>query len=519
MNNTIKTGIAVLISSGLGAFNTAMADEICPQRGGVLRTVDMHLTAVDPTQQANPVYQTYLVYDSLIDTEYDLSLSPGLAEAMPEQIDDMTFVFKLRQGIKFHDGTDFNAEAVKYNVDRLIDGGVKSPHSATWKRFTKAVTVVDDHTVQFEFNESWPTFLWDVASKLLIGSPTMMAELGESYGVKAAAGTGPFMFDEFKSKDLLSLVRNPDYYREGEPCLDGYLARTIESGTVRILSLKKGDLDVINTFPESQFPQFEGADDITIQEGAASTLTLLPMNTRHPALADKRVRQAIQYAINGQEIIDNVYGGAGVEIDSIFPPWHPGYIKAEKISALRQDVDKAKALLAEAGFGPEGEKLVLNLATGPGGAHVQRGVLIQAQLANVGIDLKVSNISYGQALSNMYAGNYEMFLWQMLGGPNMKDYAWDLFSADGAGNYTFYNKDGGYQNARANELANEIVLTEDPSIVQEQIKELQQLVFEDVPYIFVNYRNHRSAHQSYVKNFKTGKLKGKEDLRRVWLDK
>lgn len=519
MSKLSKFAVAAVVAAGMSTATVAVADEICPKRGGVLKTVDMHYKLLDPTQRANPIYQMRLVYDSLLDINYDLSLAPGLAEAMPEQVDETTFVFKLRKGVKFHDGSEFNADAVKFNVDRLIEGKVSSPYSGTWKRFIKDVKVVDDYTVRFEFKEAWPSFLWEAASSLRIGSPTKIKELGKDYGIKGASGTGPFMFSAFQAKKSLNLVRNPNYYRKGEPCLDGYQARTIKSGSVRILSVKKGDLDVINTFPESQFPQFDGVTDVIIEEGKASTLTILPLNTKHPALADKRVRQAIQLAVNGKELIDNVYGGAGEEIESIFPPWHPGYIKADDLSPIRQNVEKAKQLLSEAGYGPGKKPLVLNMETGSGGAHVQRGVLIQAQLKAIGIELKVKNISMGQALSNMYQGNYHMILWQMLGGPNMKDYAWNLFSGDGSGNYTFYNKEGGYQNPRANELANKIVKTEDPSTVQAEIKELQKLVFEDVPYIFLNYRNHRTARQNYVKNFKTGKLKGREDFRRVWLDK
>ena len=512
------SAIAVAAAGSLALTDTARADNVCPKRGGILKTVDMHYKLVDPSQRANPIYFMRLVYDSLLDISEDLGLTPGLAESMPRQVDKTTFIFKLREGVKFHDGTDLNAEAVKFNVDRLIAGEVKSPYTGTWKKFTKSVTAVDSMTVKFELNEEWPSFLWGVASSLGIASPTSVKKLGKDYGIKGAAGTGPFMFDKFQPKKQLNLSRNPNYYRQGEPCLDGFQARTIKSGSVRILSLKKGDLDVINTFPESQFPQLEAEDTVIVEEGKASTLTLLPMNTRHPALKDKRVRQAIQYAVNGQELIDNVYRGAGVMIESVFPPWHPGFSKADT-TPIRQDIEKAKSLLKEAGYGPGGKKLVLNMETGSGGAHVQRGVLIQAQLKAVGIDLKVANISAGQMFSNMRSGNYQLALWQMLGGPNMKDYAWDLYSAEGGNNVTYYNKEGGYQNARVDELANEIVETEDPSQVQAQIKEMQKLVFEDVPYIFLNYRNHRTARRTYVKNFKTGKLKGREDIRRVWIDK
>ncbi|MBF0277479.1 MAG: ABC transporter substrate-binding protein [SAR324 cluster bacterium] len=505
---------------GLIAFaSPAFADEICPKRGGILKTVDMHYKKVDPTQRENPFYFMPLVYDSLLDTNADLSLSPGLAEAMPTQVDKLTYVFKLRKGIKFHDGTDFDAESVVYNVERLKAGKVISALTGTWKRFVKRVSATDSHTVKFELNEEWPSFLWGVASSLRIGSPTLMEKLGMDYGLKEAAGTGPFMLDSFKPKKTIKLVRNPNYYRKGEPCLDGFQAQTIKSGKVRILSLKKGDLDVINTFPESQFPQLKGDNNIIVDEGKASTLTLLPMNTRHPALKDKRVRQAIQYAVNGKELIDNVYRGAGVEVESIFPPWHPAFMKAADLSPIRQNIEKAKDLLKQAGYGPGGKVLKLSLETGSGGAHVQRGVLIQAQLKAVGIELEVKNISAGQMFSNMRSGKYQLALWQMLGGPTMKDYTWNLYSGDGGNNVAFYNKEGGYQNPKVNALTNAIVATEDAMAVQDKIKELQEIVFEDVPYIFLNFRNHRTARRSYVKNFQTGKLKGREDIRRVWIDK
>jgi ABC-type transport system substrate-binding protein len=519
MKLTAKITMVAALAAFLNSSGAALADEVCPKRGGILKTVDMHYKLVDPTQRANPIYFMRLVYDSLLDIDENLDLTPGLATGMPEKVNDTTFIFKLRKGVKFHDGTDFDAAAVKFNVERLISGSVKSPYTGTWKKFTKAVTAIDSHTVKFELNEVWPSFLWGVASSLGIASPTAVEKLGKKYGIDGASGTGPFMFDKFQSKKMLGLKRNPNYYLKGEPCLDGFEARTIKSGSVRILALKKGELNVINTFPESQFPQLAGDKNIIVDEGKASTLTLLPVNTRHPILKDKRVRQAIQYAVNGQELIDNVYSKAGVMIESIFPPLHPGFTKAGDLSPIRQNVQKAKALLAEAGYGPGGKKLVLELETGSGGAHVQRGVLLQAQLKAVGVQLNVKNISGGQMFSNMRSGNYQMALWQMLGGPNMKDYAWDLYSSGGGNNVTYYNKKGGVQNARANELANEIVKTEDPSKVKAQIKELQKIVFDDVPYIYLNYRNHRTARQSYIKNFKTGKMKGREDLRRVWIDK
>ncbi|WP_323765845.1 ABC transporter substrate-binding protein [Marinovum sp.] len=512
-------GTWLAVGVGLSSPVAAQSDEVCPKRGGTFRTVDMQYSRVDPTQAVNPVYLMDLVYDALLRVEHDLTISPGLAVDMPEQIDDLTFVFKLREGVKFHDGTDFNAEAVKFNVERQQSGDVVSPFTGIWQEFLSEVVVEDDHTVRFVLAKPWPGFLWEVASYLRFASPAKVEELGQDYGITGAAGTGPFMFETFDPKKSITLVRNPDYYRSGEPCVDRYESSLLASASVRILSLKSGELDLINTFPESQFPQFEGVDDIIIEEGVATTLTLLPLNTRHPALADVRVRNAIQHAIDGKAIIDNVYGGAGAEIESIFPPWHKGFVQAENVSAVRPDLEKARALLAEAGYGPNGKALKLKLMTGGGGAHVQRGILIQAQLKEIGIDLEVENKAYGQLVNDMFAGRYDMVLWQFNGDTSLKDFTWNLYSGNSSTNMTGYNKEGGFQNPRAQELAETIGQTEDPAAVQAEIAELQQLVFADTPFIFVNFRNHRAAYNDYVKGFQIPKLKGRDILHRVWLDK
>lgn len=520
MSKTLqKFGVALMAAGfGLTGVNAALSQEACPKYGGTLRTIDMHYTSVDPTQAVNPLYLMDLVYDALLNVEYDLTLSPGLAAAMPEQVDDMTWVFKLRDGIEFHDGTKFDADAVKFNVERLQSGSVISPYTGSWKEFVKEVIVDDAQTVRFVLSKPWPAFLWEAANTLKFASPTLVNALGEDYGVTGAAGTGPFMLDTFDAKKSITVKRNPNYYRTGEPCLDGVEVSQIASASVRILSLRSGDIDLINTFPESQFPQFEGADDIIIEEGIATTFTLLPLNTRHPALADKRVRQAMQYAIDGKVIIDNVYGGAGAEVESIFPPWHKGFLKAEDLSPIRPDLEKAKALIAEAGYGPDGEKLTLKLMTGGGGAHVQRGILIQAQLKEIGIELEVENKSYGQIVSEMLAGQFHVVLWQFNGETSLKDFVWNLYSANSGSNMTGYNQEGGYQNPRAAELVEMFAATEDPSAVQDELRELQAILFEDNPFVYVNFRNHRSARKDYVKGFAIPKLKGRDDMRRVWLD-
>ncbi len=512
---TIFSTVILTISFGI---SSSFAEFKCPKTGGIFKTVDLAHPSMDAGVRANPVYYSFLIYDSLLDIDYNLGVKPGLATKVPKKNNDGSYTFHLRKGVKFHDGTDFNANAVAFNVDRLKSGKVSSPYSGMWKNFLAKYDIIDNHTIKFTPKGEWPTFLWDVAASLRVASPTAVKNSGRDYGTKVAVGTGPFIMESFKAKDHLHLTRNPNYYRKGLPCLDGFRAKMIPSGSVRILKLKKGELDTINTFPESQFPQFKGSD-LILQEGKASTFTLIPMNTKHPVLKKKKIRQAMQYAINGKELIDNVYRGAGEEVESIFPPWHPAFIKADDLTPIRQNISKAKTLLKEEGYGPGGKVLKLKMLHGNGGAHVQRAVLIQAQLKEVGIELTIQKSKMGALLKKMYTGKYELALWQMLGGPTIQDYTWNMYHSGGSNNPSNYNKPGGFQNPEVEKLLDEIVKTNDPAIAKPSLIKLQKIIFDDVPVIFTNWRNHRTARNSWVKNFKTGKLKGMEDLREVWLDK
>ena len=520
--NKIKSYIYMIFSIGIltiiFSISSAFAEFKCPKKGGVFRTVDLAYPSMDAGVRANPVYYSFLIYDSLLDMTYDLGVAPGLATEVPKKGSDGSYTFNLRKGVKFHDGTDFNAKAVAFNVDRLKSGKIASPYSGMWKKFLKNYEIIDTHKIKFIPNGEWPTFLWDVAASLRVASPTAVKNAGRDYGTKVAVGTGPFVMKSFKAKDHLHLDRNPNYYRKGLPCLGGFKAKLISSGSVRILKLKKGELDTINTFPESQFPQFKGSN-LILQEGKASTFTLIPMNTKNPVLKKKKIRQAIQYAINGKELIDNVYRGAGEEVDSIFPPWHPAFIKTDDLSKIRQNTSKAKQLLKEEGYGPGGKKLKLKMLHGTGGAHVQRAVLIQAQLKTVGIDLAIVKTKMGALLKQMYTGKYELALWQMLGGPTIQEFTWNMYHSGGSNNPSNYNKKGGYQNPEAEKLLNEIVKTNDPAVAKPSLIKLQKIIFDDVPVAFANWRNHRTVRNPWVKNFKTGRLKGMEDLRKVWLDK
>ena len=509
-------GVAAGVAAGQ-APRSAWAEG--PKRGGLIKAVDMNYSSMDPTAKVDPESYVRLIYDSLIDVTMDLEFRPGLAEAMPEQVGDRGYVFKLRRGVTFHDGTPFDAAAVKYNVDRVMSGEVITPITGLWNEWLDKLTVTGPDLVRFDLKRPWPDFYFTMADTLYFASPTLLKSAGKDYGTKPelTAGTGPFIMTAFAPRQKIETRRNPAYYRTGEPYVDGVVGTFIASGSVRLLGLRRGDLTNCYTFPESQLPLLNGATNVVLKEGEATTLTVLAVNTRHPALKDKRIRQAIQHAVDGQEIIDQVYRGRGKMVDSIFPPWHRGYTPAANLAPIRPDLARAKALLAEAGYGPD-KPLSLTLESFNAPAHTERAVLLQSQLKRVGIAIEVKSIPSGQALSNLQNGRYVLSLWQMNGGPSLIDYSWDLYSGDSGKNHSFYNKPDGDQNKAIEPLLDTLTGAFDANAVKPTIAKIQETVFEDVPYIFLNWRNHRDAWLASEKGFQVSKLKNRQDYRTVWFE-
>ncbi|RMF92195.1 MAG: ABC transporter substrate-binding protein [Nitrospinota bacterium] len=489
----------------------------CPKYGGTIRTTDLP-KSLDPAFTFPPENYRLLLYETLIHVTWDLQYEPGLAVAMPEHPTPTTYIFHLRKGVKFHDGTDFNADAVKFAFDRIMKSiNVVSPRAGIWNQWIKEVSVVDPYTVKIELKKVWPDFIWYISSDMYIPSPTAVQKYGKDFGIKAAVGTGPFMLEEFIPLKRAVFVRNPHYWQPGIPCVDKVIGEWIPSGTVRLLGLKKGERNHVKTFPESQLPLIENDPNIIIEEGYASTLTILTLNTTRPPFNDKRVRQAIAYAVDGKEIIKRVYRGRGAEVKSIFPPWHWAFTEEKNTDILERNLEKAKQLLADAGYGPN-NPLKFTLVTGNAPAHVERSVLLQAQFKEAGIAAEVRNVPYNQMWDDMLNGRLDMAMIQWLGGPTISDYTWDLYSGKSGKNFTGYNKPNGYQNPEVEKLLDELITIEDREQARTVIRKVQTMILEDAPAVYLNYRNHREAWRKELKGHKVTKLKNRQEFRTEWID-
>jgi len=516
------SALVVLGLLAVSGLQVHAAQESCKRMGGVLNTPENAPKSVDPAVTGIPTEATgpwvINIFEGLVHVTSDLRFEPGLAEALPQQVNPTTYVFKLRKGVRFHDGTDFSAESVKFALDRIVKGEVVSPLRGQWAKWIKNLEVVDPHTVKITLTAAWPDLLWYIATELLIPSPTSVRKWGPDFGIRGADGTGPFKLVSLSPGIRIELIKNKDYWRPGLPCLDGIISSFVPESSVRLMGLKAGQFDYIATFPESQLAVIDKDPGITIVEGEASTYTKVMLNTAEAPFTDKRVRYALSYAVDRPELIRTVFRGRGKAPTSIFPPWHWAYVVDEQLDLLRYNPEKARKLLTEAGYGP-GNPLKFTLFCSSGKAHMDRAVLLQSQFAQVGIQMAVRGVPDDVLVSDAYGKKIAAALIQWAPGPTASGYTWELYSGKSGKNLTGYNQPGGVQNPEVERLLDEVLQITDREKAKPILIRLNRLILADMPDIPIDYRNHRDAYRTYLKNHHISSVKNRTEFTEVYLDK
>ena len=382
-----------------------------PQAGGKLvvglqsepsDNIDPHVT---PWAVSHNIMMN--VYDTLVwQDPADGSFKPGLAESWEAAPDGTSYTFKLKTVVKFHDGTDFNADAVKFAFDRIADPATKSGFSANLLGPYEGSEVIDPQTVKVNFKSPYAPFL-DSASQAFLGfvSPDAVAKYGAEFGVSAAVGTGPFMFKEWVRGDHLTLVKNPDYNwaggvfkHNGAAYLDEITFRFIPEDATRSGTLESGETQVIELVPASDVQTLQDAGFEILPGKAPGIPTVTLINTAKPPTDDLAVRKAILLGTDQQTIIEAAYFG-------VYEPAHGPLAKVswaynpEVESLYSYDPEAAKAALEEAGWTMNGDfrekggqKLELQYVTTDFDKHSE---LWQSQMRDIGIDVKIQMVDNG----------------------------------------------------------------------------------------------------------------------------
>lgn len=428
------------------------------------------------------------IYNTLIDVDDNMNYIPELAESW-EQPDDVTYIFKLREGVKFHNGREMKADDVKYSFERVLNPDTAAIGKSYYDSI-ESMEVLDDYTIKFTLKEPFAPFMGNLTS--LYGA-IVPREVVEEHGnlMVEACGTGPFILKEWIPDNRIILVKNNDYFEEGEPKLDAIEYYVMTDQSARIAALRTGNVHLIK-LPASSIPLVENNPDITVLPYQTNDYSYLGFNLTLDKFKDVRVRQAISYAINRQEIIDTVYNGEAKITGFVTPAMGRWGIDFASEDLYQQNIEKAKQLLAEAGY-PNGFETTI--AVGLYDDIRDTGEMIQKQLEAIGIKAEIQNLETGQYIDAWSNKKHEMMAGRNGAGTDPNRAVAFFFSTTGSANVW------GYSNPKVDELCDQGKVTVDEQERERIYKEAQKLVLEDCPNIFMASPMEYFFVRNEVKNF------------------
>ncbi|BAK15076.1 ABC-type dipeptide transport system, periplasmic component [Solibacillus silvestris StLB046] len=448
---------------------------------------------------------TQNVFETLLNFgEQDTTINPGLAKEWEVSEDGLTYTFQLQEGVKFHDGTDFNADAVIKNINRWKGGKEEdfyyfnSMFKAEGEDIIKDVTAEGDYTVVFTLSRPQAPFLKNLAmSPFGIGSPTAFEAAGDKFGDNPV-GTGPFKFTDWKRNDSITIEKFEDYWQEGLPKLDKVIFRSIPDNSARLNELMAGNIDLADGINPSDGKTVEGDSTLQLIERPSMNIGYLGLtNTRAP-FDNKLVRQAVNYAIDKQAIVDAFFEGRAEVAANPMPSSISGYNDA--ISPYPYDPEKAKSLLAEAGYdGKEIELWAMPVPRPymPDGAKVAE--VIQKNLEDVGIPSKIVTFEWATYLEKAKNGEADAFMLGWTGDNGDADnFIYTLLDKDniGSNNYAFYS------NEEVHELLIQAQSETDENVRNELYKKAQEIIHDDAPWVPLAHSTPLLAAKAGVKDFK-----------------
>jgi peptide/nickel transport system substrate-binding protein len=459
------------------------------------------------------------------------SIEPCLATSWEISADGKEITFHLRKGVKFHDGTDFNADAVVFSFARQYDPNHPYHQYGKWFMWgymfsdIEVVKKIDDYTVKLILKRPNASIMTSLAFITVnIVSPTN-AEKYKEDAFKHPSGTGPFKFVEWVKDDHVTLEANEGYWRE-RASLDKLIFKVIPDPSARLMALEVGEVQGMEFPDPADFIRINENKDLVLMTQPGMNVGYLAMNTGYgyidenkngirdidseplvktpgyfEPLTKKKVRQAINMSIDKQSIVDNIYMGTAIKAKNGMPPFMLGY--NDDIEDYPYDPERAKELLVEAGY-PDGFEVTLHVTP------VSRpymfdppkiGEAIQSYLAAVGIKVKVYQVDWGSYLQEIRAGKHQMCLLGWTGDNGDPDNFMNVsYSTNGAsigiaGNKAFYIND------KAQELLSAALVTYDDEKRAAYYKKVQEMIHEDAAWVYLVHSTQNMVFRNNIKGF------------------
>jgi len=372
------------------------------------------------------------IYEGLTAVDKDLKIVSGLAESWTVAPDGKAYTFKLRQGVKFHDGSAMEAKDVVASIKRVLSKDIASPLASRLSAIESA-SAVDAATVELKLKEPAAALLSSLATIAIV--PGSM-ESNKDALQKAPVGTGPFKFQEWQPNGFILLAKNEAYWDKGMPKLAGLKFNIVPESATRQVGLSNGQYALLPNIDAATALQLKGKPNVKLSETMDLAYTLIGMNVSKPPFDNPKVREAVNYAINRQEIVDAALFGAGVPGGPLSPALKSWALDVNQFACYKPDPAKAQALLKEAGVATP---VAVTLKVLPRQDIKDIAQVVQEQLNKAGFKVELINQEQGQFIQDWRNSNFDMFASLNAGQPDPDDYFYRTFRTGGSTNVFKYS--------------------------------------------------------------------------------
>jgi peptide/nickel transport system substrate-binding protein len=464
------------------------------ERGTVNFLIESGPTNLDPRIGTDSFSEHLdgLIFDSLVAHDQRLNVVPDLAQKW-DTPDPLTYVFHLRNGVRFHDGRPLTSADVKFTFDSILSGAVKTAKAGSF-RIVESIDTPDAATAVFHLREPYASFLWDLTKP---GIGIVPQGSGTQIG-KHPIGTGPFHFVSATTDEEIVLERNPTYFG-GAPDIPRVRFRIVPDAIVRALELRKGTGDVtVNSLSTDMVVGFQQDPSVTVEDQAGTALAYVAFNFDDPVLAHREVRQALAYATDRQTLISNLLHGMAIPAGSLLPANHWAY--DPKVKQYDYNTPQAEKLLDAAGFrrGRDGMRFHLTLKTSTDQSTRLLAEALADQWKRIGVALDLRSLEFATFYSDITHGSFQLYTLRLIGGNNDPDIFEYVFSSkkmppDGANR-------GHYKNPALDALLDQARVEMDRQKRKALLSQIQKIVAEDEPYINLWYVDNVCVHRNRITN-------------------
>ncbi len=476
---------------------SARSGAASPVRGGTLTlALQSDITSLDPLKSAQLTDRRiqYQIFDALVGIDPQLQLVPSLATSW-ETADPTVLVFKLRSGVKFHDGSSLDAGAVKYNLDRIL----QTPGSPRLSEIAgvQSVEAIDPGTVAVSLKAPQAPLLSQLADRAgMILSRAAIEKLGDGLSQNATgAGTGPFAFVDYKKDNRTTLSRNPNYWRTDAsagalPYLDRLIIRPVPDETQRFESLKTGEIDFADQVPEKDVAAMKQDPTLVYAQIPSLSYYGFYLNCQAEPFTDMRVRQALAWSISRQEIVDTVFLKVPVVANGPIAP--PQFPYDPNFKPYSRDISRAKSLLNQAGHTAVSFTMLVQAGEAQ---HAQEAQLLKDQIDDAGFTLAIEEQDLPAIVSQVTRHNFQAALVGWSGRLDPDGNTWSQFHTGGGNNF------GQYSSTPMDVALDHARQSFDTPTRKALYQQVNALAAADAPYVFIYHDVTGQYSTVKVKNF------------------